>query len=210
MIRLRNIGRDLTISRRPVWDCARQCRNAGLRGVIGDDRTHGPCRQRRRLTAAFKELAPEPWRSRIHTRTLGGYGDPVGPGMKNLRARAGKQKTAPRDHSKTLICLQIGAGEGIRTLDPNLGNVLGRFTPQHLFLSRSPLSPYGIRTFLAICRPRPILLLPNDFRFGASPLLPRAPPAIPGKQVCEQAWNTRAGSDHGEDYQTNGRHAATP
>jgi hypothetical protein len=36
----------------------------------------------------------------------------------------GKQKTAPKDRSKQLISLrELGAGEGIRTLDPNLGKV---------------------------------------------------------------------------------------
>ena len=36
-----------------------------------------------------------------------------------------KQKTAPQDHSKQLFFLrQFGAGEGIRTLDPNLGKVV--------------------------------------------------------------------------------------
>jgi hypothetical protein len=36
----------------------------------------------------------------------------------------GKQKTAPRGHSKSLMSFRkSGAGEGIRTLDPNLGNV---------------------------------------------------------------------------------------
>jgi hypothetical protein len=43
--------------------------------------------ERRRLTAASKELTPEPWRSRIHTRTLAAYGDPIGPTIENLRAR---------------------------------------------------------------------------------------------------------------------------
>ena len=38
---------------------------------------------------------------------------------------AGKQKTAPMDRSKSLISLRkSGAGEGIRTLDPNLGKVV--------------------------------------------------------------------------------------
>jgi hypothetical protein len=38
---------------------------------------------------------------------------------------AGKQKTAPKDRSKPLISLKkTGAGEGIRTLDPNLGKVV--------------------------------------------------------------------------------------
>ena len=37
----------------------------------------------------------------------------------------GKQKTAPSDRSKHLIFLKkTGAGEGIRTLDPNLGKVV--------------------------------------------------------------------------------------
>jgi hypothetical protein len=38
---------------------------------------------------------------------------------------AGKQKTTPKDRSDSLICLKkIGAGEGIRTLDPDLGKIL--------------------------------------------------------------------------------------
>jgi hypothetical protein len=42
---------------------------------------------------------------------------------------AGKQKTAPKDRPKHLIFLKkIGAGEGIRTLDPNLGKVNHRRT----------------------------------------------------------------------------------
>ena len=39
-----------------------------------------------------------------------------------LTSGAGKRQTAPNDRSKSLISLRkIGAGEGIRTLDPNLG-----------------------------------------------------------------------------------------
>src|SRR5579883_340722 len=110
----------------------------------------------------------------------------------------------------TLIHLrEFGAGEGIRTLDPNLGNVSRRFTLQHLFLSLRPLSPFRIRVFVALRRPAPILLLPSEFRSGASPVLPRAPPANPGKQIREQACNTRAEMDHGEDYQTSGGCVAT-
>ena len=38
---------------------------------------------------------------------------------------AGKQKAAPQDRSKILTSLRkFGAGEGIRTLDPNLGKVV--------------------------------------------------------------------------------------
>ena len=40
-------------------------------------------------------------------------------------SEAGKQKTTPKDRSDSLICLKkIGAGEGIRTLDPDLGKVV--------------------------------------------------------------------------------------
>ena len=42
-----------------------------------------------------------------------------------LTQRPGKQKAAPKDRSKLLIFLRkSGAGEGIRTLDPNLGKVM--------------------------------------------------------------------------------------
>jgi hypothetical protein len=39
--------------------------------------------------------------------------------------RSGKQKTAPKDRRKSaLFFINFGAGEGIRTLDPNLGKVV--------------------------------------------------------------------------------------
>ena len=42
-----------------------------------------------------------------------------------LAAGAVEQKAVPKDHSNSLISLRkIGAGEGIRTLDPNLGKVV--------------------------------------------------------------------------------------
>ncbi len=46
------------------------------------------------------------------------------PGASPLPTRwAGKQKTAPKDRFNALISFRkSGAGEGIRTLDPNLGN----------------------------------------------------------------------------------------
>ena len=43
--------------------------------------------ERRRLTATFKELTPEPLRSRIRSRTLAIYGDCTGPTIESLRAR---------------------------------------------------------------------------------------------------------------------------
>jgi hypothetical protein len=55
------------------------------------------------------------------------------------QTRAGKQKTAPKDRSKPLISLRkFGAGEGIRTLDPNLGKTVEsskKTRSQHGFLS---------------------------------------------------------------------------
>ena len=43
---------------------------------------------------------------------------------------AGKQEAAPEDRFKPLISSRkFGAGEGIRTLDPNLGKVPERSTP---------------------------------------------------------------------------------
>ena len=47
------------------------------------------------------------------------YASPV------LEPGTGRQKTAQKDRSKHLIFLkESGAGEGIRTLDPNLGKVV--------------------------------------------------------------------------------------
>src|SRR5882724_1274717 len=74
----------------------------------------------------------------------------------------------------------VGAGEGIRTLDPDLGNKLRASTPQHLFLSRKPLTTYSIRVFSTSPYPCPNLAAPHDFRRRASPLLPRPPPKIRG------------------------------
>ena len=47
------------------------------------------------------------------------------PASPALAPGTGKHKTAPKDRSKHLISLRkSGAGEGIRTLDPNLGKVV--------------------------------------------------------------------------------------
>ena len=56
-----------------------------------------------------------------------------------FQTEAGKQKTTPKDRFKPLISLRkIGAGEGIRTLDPNLGKVVIRDRrADHASLSRS-------------------------------------------------------------------------
>ena len=55
---------------------------------------------------------------------------------------AGKQKTALQDRSKRLISLRkFGAGEGIRTLDPNLGKVRNRLDPHHCNFLGLPAPP---------------------------------------------------------------------
>ena len=52
------------------------------------------------------------------------------PASPALAPGTGKQKTAPKDRSKDLISLEkSGAGEGIRTLDPNLGKAPEGSTP---------------------------------------------------------------------------------
>jgi hypothetical protein len=59
-------------------------RSAGLSSETVARAMHA---ERRRLTAAFKALTPEPWRSRIDARTLAAYGDPVGPTIDTLRSQ---------------------------------------------------------------------------------------------------------------------------
>ncbi len=47
------------------------------------------------------------------------------PASPPVAREAGKQKKVPKASSQPLICLKkIGAGEGIRTLDPDLGKVV--------------------------------------------------------------------------------------
>ncbi len=43
--------------------------------------------ERRRLASLFKELTPEPYRTRIYERTVEVYGDALGPTIEFLRAR---------------------------------------------------------------------------------------------------------------------------
>src|SRR5665213_4615852 len=55
-----------------------------------------------------------------------------------FRDWGGEAKTAPEDRSNQLISLRkSGAGEGIRTLDPNLGKVPERPTPCYPTARRS-------------------------------------------------------------------------
>ena len=43
--------------------------------------------ERRALATQFKEMTPEPLRTRIHDRTVAVYGDPLGPSIDYLRAQ---------------------------------------------------------------------------------------------------------------------------
>lgn len=43
--------------------------------------------RRRELAAVYKDMTPEPWRTRIHDRTVAVYGDPLGPTIEHLRAQ---------------------------------------------------------------------------------------------------------------------------
>ena len=63
---------------------------------------------------------PKPTESRLQLASI--CFPPASPAF---ASEAGKQKTTPKDRSDSLICLKkIGAGEGIRTLDPDLGKVV--------------------------------------------------------------------------------------
>jgi hypothetical protein len=60
---------------------------------------------------------PKPTESPLHFASV--CFPPASPAFSPV---AGKQKTTPEDRSQLLICLKkVGAGEGIRTLDPDLG-----------------------------------------------------------------------------------------
>jgi|GEM_PF-1243902 len=61
------------------------------------------------------------------------------PASPAIAVRAGKQKATPKDRCNALIYLRkFGAGEGIRTLDPNLGNV-------EIYVRSASLLPHIIR-----------------------------------------------------------------
>ena len=60
-----------------------------------------------------------------------------------LTCGAGKRQTAPKDRSKSLIYLRKnGAGEGIRTLDPNLGKV---YLSECIWCGRRDSNPHSQR-----------------------------------------------------------------
>jgi hypothetical protein len=78
--------------------------------------------------------------------------------------RAGKQKTAPKDRSKPLISLRkSGAGEGIRTPDPNLGKVELRAELSKSQIARSDRRTRdGLRRRGAILRGRAKLIVERE------------------------------------------------
>jgi hypothetical protein len=82
---------------------------------------------------------PKPTESPLHFAS--GCFPPASPAVV---PEAGKQKKTPGDRSQLLICLKkTGAGEGIRTLDPDLGNA-----PAVLSLSDPRRSPPAHRAWV--------------------------------------------------------------
>jgi len=77
----------------------------------------------------------------------------------------------------------FGAGEGIRTLDPNLGNGLGSFSPQYAFLRSNTKNYYVSIAYLGHCSAEPTLEKPTI----SSPLLP---PCFPGHAA--PAWGSKS------------------
>jgi hypothetical protein len=82
--------------------------------------------------------------------------------------RAGKQKTAPKDRLNRMISLRkTGAGEGIRTLDPNLGKVVVtaelEVAERHVFDKggSTPLDPAGGSAPSGGSGAKPLTLLPR-------------------------------------------------
>jgi hypothetical protein len=68
---------------------ALRARSAAMReaGVCAEEIARSMHAERRRLAARFKELTPEPLRSRIYERTRAVHGDPLGPTIESLRSR---------------------------------------------------------------------------------------------------------------------------
>ena len=62
-----------------------------------------------------------------------------------------------------------GAGDGIRTHDPNLGNFFKPSIRQHFFLTNGPLKHYYHWIFLAVTHTVGILFLPPETRFFCFP-----------------------------------------
>ena len=106
---------------------------------------NGPCFGVRGSTIApslaFAVWAPHPPLPPVAQAENGGFGMPPMPATAGspllfvfccfppaspaFACGAGKQKTAPKDRFNRFIFLKkSGAGEGIRTLDPNLGKVV--------------------------------------------------------------------------------------
>ncbi len=125
---------------------------------------------------------------------------------------AGKQKAAPKDRFTTLISLRkSGAGEGIRTLDPNLGNRTRPLFRPHLILSQSPLKPSNNKAFLAALHALSILFVPRETPSAASPELPRHLPGSSGKQNADFRNESRAiaGSHRSTRGEQNGHNPRT-
>jgi hypothetical protein len=97
------------------------------RRTVSTSKLHGAAwrlRLRQVLQAEIRGLGTLHMRKAAES-PLGFASDCFPPASPAIVPEAGKQKTTPKDPSKQLICLKkIGAGEGIRTLDPDLGKVV--------------------------------------------------------------------------------------
>ena len=104
-----------------------------------------------------------------------------------------------------------GAGEGIRTLDPNLGNRTRPLFRPHLILSQSPLKPSNNKAFLAALHALSILFIPRETPSAASPELPRHLPGSSGKQNADFRNESRAiaGSHRSTRGEQNGHNPRT-
>jgi hypothetical protein len=70
-------------------------------------------------------------------------------GVRRNMLPTGKQKTPRRAFTKSLILLEeTGAGEGIRTLDPNLGNGSRPFSPFPVFIRQDAKNHYESVTYV--------------------------------------------------------------
>jgi hypothetical protein len=81
--------------------------------------------------------------------------------------------------------------------------------PAASFSIPTPAKPLSHKGFS--CVPSSQTYPPSTQRLSLSCFPPASPASArePGEAGLEQVWNTRAGTDHGEDYQTSGGHTAS-
>ena len=149
-------------------------------GVWPTRRCHGQRQRRRAQTSSGVSPTPPNTRHGIRRPSTNSIESPP----EFVAIRAVQQKRPQRAAFIRLIFIgKSGAGEGIRTLDPNLGNVFRRFTPEHLCLSRRPLNHYCIRLSIATCLLHRISFIAADFPSVLPPCFPGLRRAIRGSRI---------------------------